>query len=318
MSTPPSFTGPNRTGETQINFLSAIGRRILQVARVEDITPRYRRVVLTGDDLDSGFPFVPFAPSDHVKLFFPNPDTGELVVPTIAAKGWHYPEGAGEPIFRDYTVRAFDAAARELTIDFVVHDHGISGVWAREARPGQELGVLGPRGNIIFPEDYPRYVAAGDETALPAIARLVEEAPAQARVTALIEVADTGEEQPISGPSSFDIQWVHRDSAPVGDGHLSALETALRAIDIDPSEQVFVFAAGEANAMKPIRRYLRRELGLPKQQVDVDGYWKKGTANLDHHSNESLTTTNSWEGLLNEHARTCDGWSPPTSRTVRP
>lgn len=38
--------------------------------------------------------------------------------------------------------------------------------------------------------------------------------------------------------------------------------------------------------MKPIRRYLRRELGLPKQQVDVDGYWKKGTANLDHHSNE--------------------------------
>ena len=44
--------------------------------------------------------------------------------------------------------------------------------------------------------------------------------------------------------------------------------------------------AGEANALKPIRRYLRRELGLSKDQVEVDGYWKKGDANLDHHPGE--------------------------------
>lgn len=45
----------------------------------------------------------------------------------------------------------------------------------------------------------------------------------------------------------------------------------------------FAFVAGEAGALKPIRRWLRRELALPKERLDVDGYWKKGTVNLDHH-----------------------------------
>ncbi|MEZ5085664.1 MAG: SIP domain-containing protein [Tessaracoccus sp.] len=90
----------------------------------------------------------------------------------------------------------------------------------------------------------------------------------------------------MSGPSSFDIQWVHRDSAPVGDGHLSALRDRTRRDRYRPFGAGLRVRRREANAMKPIRRYLRRELGLPKQQVDVDGYWKKGTANLDHHSNE--------------------------------
>lgn len=285
-ASPPTFTGPNRTGEIRVNFVRSVGRRILHVTRIEDVNARYRRIVLAGDDLASGFPFAYFAPSDHVKLFFPNPDTGELVVPVIGEKGWEYPEGSGDPIFRDYTVRAWDPERRELTIDFVVHEHGIAGVWARDARVGQRLGVLGPRGNVLFPEDYDRYLAAGDETALPAVARLVEEAPVGARVTAIVEVDGPADEQVLSGAATIDVQWVHRPSAPVGEGHGSALETAVRGAGINPDERVFVFAAGEANALKPIRRYLRRELGLPKEQVDVDGYWKKGIANLDHHSGE--------------------------------
>src|SRR5690606_18132142 len=118
--------------------------------------------------------------------------------------------------------------------------------------PGDELGALGPRGNVLFPEDYDRYIAAGDETALPAIARLVEEAPAGARVTAIVEIADDGERQPLHGDAELDVRWVPRDTAPVGEGHLSALETAVRALGIDPDERAFVFAAGEATALVPI------------------------------------------------------------------
>lgn len=284
----PTFTGPNTTGKTQINFIDPVGRRLLQVARVEEITPRYRRIVFTGDDLAGGFPWVDFAPADHVKLFFPHPETGDLVFPTITEQGWTFPDGSADPLYRDYTVRAYDAEAQELTVDFVVHDHGVAGVWARDARPGAELGVLGPRGNVLFPENFARYIAAGDETALPAIARLIEEAPQGSRVTAVIEVADQNEVQELRlrDGADIEIQWVTRENAPVGEGHLSALETALRKLPIQADESVFVFAAGEATALKPIRRYLRREIGLPKEQVDVDGYWKKGTANLDHHSNE--------------------------------
>lgn len=293
MSTaPPTFSGVNRTGQKQVNFLGSISRRVLSVVRIEDVTPRYRRIVFSADDLASGFPFRNFAPTDHVKLFFPRPDTNGLDTPILTERGWKFSDGTGDPIFRDYTVRAFhiDAAsgAGELTIDFVVHDHGVAGVWARDAQLGWKLGQGGPRGNILFPEDYPHYVAAGDETALPAISRLIEEAPAGSRVTAVIEIENAAEEQPLVPATDveLDLRWVHRDSAPLGTDHASALETALRAVTIDPDERVFVFAAGEATALKPIRRYLRNELGLPKDQVNVDGYWKQGTANLDHHNNE--------------------------------
>ncbi len=284
---PPTFTGTNRTGKTQYNFQPAIGRRILKVARTEDVTPRYRRVVLTGDDLASGFPFRQFAPTDHVKLFFPNPQTGEFVVPEFTSDGPRLPEGASAPISRDYSVRAWDPQASELSIDFVLHGHGVAGQWARDAKAGDELAVLGPRANILLPEDYDHYIAAGDESALPAIARLIEEAPAGSRVSAVIEVASAAEEQVITPKAArADVQWVFRDTAPVGEGHRSALETALRQIEINTDECVFAFAAGEATAMKPIRRYLRYEVGLPRAAVDVGGYWKKGMADLDHHSDE--------------------------------
>jgi NADPH-dependent ferric siderophore reductase len=276
--------GANNTGKTQIRFLSPVGRRQLEVVRIEEVTPLYRRIVLGGDDLSGGFPFQHFAPSDHVKVFFPDPETGQLTIPTITDKGWEYPEGAAAPIHRDYTVRAYDAERAELTVEFVVHEHGIAGVWARDAKVGDRVGVLGPRGNKHYPENYGQYVTAGDSTAIAAVSRLIEEAPEQAKVSAVIEVANEQELQELVVPEGIDVHWVFRDTSVVGEGHESALETVLRGIEIQDSSDVFVFAAGETNMMKPIRRYFRRELGLPKEQVDVDGYWKKGTVNLDHHA----------------------------------
>lgn len=261
----------------QIEFLP-IGRRILSVVRVEDVTPRMRRIVLAGDDLGDDFPCFPMHPNDHVKLCFPDPQSGELVVPRIGERGMELDPEGPQPIFRDYTVRGFDPKARELTIDFVLHDHGIAGVWAGRARPGDVLGVLGPRGTHHFPTDYRWYLVAGDETALPAIGRWVEELPAGAAATVVVEVAGPEEEQQLSGAAEVELRWVHRDPA-VPD----ALERALREVPIPDHDDWFAFVAGEAGALKPIRRWLRRELGLPKERLDVDGYWKKGTVNLDHH-----------------------------------
>lgn len=286
----PTFTGPNRTGEQQLCFLPALVRRDLRVVRADWVTPRYRRVVLTGESLDQGFPLVRFACNDHVKAYFPDPATGVIrAYDAVGPDEWVLEEGAGESIRRDYTPRAWDPQARELTLDFVVHEHGVAGVWARDAAPGDPLVLMGPRANWLLPEDYGRYLAVGDETALPAISRLIEEAPPGSRVCAVVEVADAGEEQAlVPGPDvTLDLRWVHRDTAPVGAGHGSALETAVRAVDLggDPDD-LYVFAAGEAGLMKQIRRYLRRERGMDPRRLCVDGYWKRGRADHDHHTND--------------------------------
>jgi NADPH-dependent ferric siderophore reductase len=46
----------------------------------------------------------------------------------------------------------------------------------------------------------------------------------------------------------------------------------------------FVFAAGEASALVPLRRHLRTALGLAPEQVAISGYWRRGTAGFDHHA----------------------------------
>ncbi|ACZ30483.1 Siderophore-interacting protein [Xylanimonas cellulosilytica DSM 15894] len=255
-----------------------VGRRILEVARTVDLTPRLRRIVLTGAALDDGFPWQHFAVTDHVKVVVPDPATGEIALPVATDAGLRMPNGA-VPLVRDYTVRAWDPQTRELTLDFVLHDHGPAGKWASSARPGDRIGAMGPRGNVMFPTGYPFYLALGDETAIPAVTRLLEELPDGARVLAFLEVEDATEELPLTLRDGVEVRWVHR--AVEGPG---GLERALRAWTPPADDDWFAFAAGEAGALVPVRRYLRHELGLPKEQVDVDGYWKIGVADLDHHA----------------------------------
>src|SRR5699024_12196520 len=90
--------GPNRTGDQRLSFQPKLVRRDLTVARVEDITPRYRRIVLTGEVLAEGYPFVRFACNDHVKAYFPDPRTGHIVAyHETGVDKWILDEVEGEP-----------------------------------------------------------------------------------------------------------------------------------------------------------------------------------------------------------------------------
>ena len=80
---------------------------------------------------------------------------------------------------RTYTVRSWAPAARELTLDFVVHgDEGLAGPWAQQAQPGQQVRFLGPGGAYSPSQDADWHLLAGDESALPAIAAALEAMPA--------------------------------------------------------------------------------------------------------------------------------------------
>jgi NADPH-dependent ferric siderophore reductase len=250
--------------------------RLLTVASAGYLTPRMIRITLTGDDLD-GFRTDNYA--DHVKLFFPDEETGRHALPEVDADGrWNMRDPG--LLYRDYTVRRHDPDAAELTIDFVAHDHGPAGRWARAARPGDRLGVLGPRGTHHLPDvDY--VLMGADETALPAAARWLEELPRDARAYAFLEVADPGEEQHIDAPDNAVVTWLHRDTDPSGGTNL--LERAIRGFT-PPVGTGFAWCAGEATALKPIRRHLRDSGFERGRTLDVDGYWRRGTVNLDHHA----------------------------------
>ncbi|MBB5367833.1 MULTISPECIES: siderophore-interacting protein [unclassified Janthinobacterium] len=249
--------------------------RVLTVVRTEQLTAHMRRITLAGDDLEG---FVSPAHDDHVKLFFPAPGQETPVFPILGngANAIEYPEGA-RPIARNYTPRRYDAERRELEIDFVLHGDGPASTWAEQAKPGQTLGVGGPRGSTLVPLDFDWYVLVGDQTALPAIARRLEQLPAGARAIAVIEIAEDGEQITLDSEAQCEVRWVPRN------GRSGALLLdALRQLALPKDGDGYAWVATELSQVQDLRRYLL-EAGLPKQHMHVASYWKHGAA--EHHQN---------------------------------
>jgi len=227
------------------------------------------RVVLGGEGL-AGFGAGTF--TDHyVKLIFP-PDGVVYPVPLdLAAVRRDLPREQW-PRTRTYTVRAWDPATLELTLDFVYHGEvGLAGPWAVQARPGDQIMLRGPGGAYAPSPDADWHLLAGDESALPAIAAALERLPADAPARVFVEVAGPDEEQRLSTEGAAEIVWLHRGERVVGE----ALVEAVRALEFLPGAG-HAFVHGEAHFVKELRHLLRVERGLPKEALSISGYWRRG------------------------------------------
>jgi NADPH-dependent ferric siderophore reductase len=249
--------------------------RVLEVVEREDLTPHLRRLTLASEDLTD---FSSAAPDDHIKLFFPADLDAPVVVPTRGENGVEWPQDAPRPAARDYTPRRFDTEAGTLVVEFVLHGDGPAATWAAAAGPGSQILQAGPRGSRVASDDFDWYLLAGDETALPAIARRLEELPAGAQAMVVVEVADAAEELEFESDADVDVTWLHRGDAEPGT--TGQLEDAVRALEL-PDGDGFAWAGAEAEVARTLRRHLREERGLAKEWTRITGYWRRGVA--DHH-----------------------------------
>lgn len=246
--------------------------RQAEVLRTARLGSGLIRVTLGGPGVAG---FEAHAADEHVKLCFPETD-GTLHLPEPDGLMLKWPKPS--PTTRQYTVRRFDPAAAELDIDIAVHGHGLAANWAAAAAPGDTIHVAGPPGGAIVPHRFDHYLLAGDITALPAIARWLEELPRDASGWAFIEVADAAEQIELDPPAGVVVSWLHRGDAPPGS--LTLLAGAVTAVAVPEGESVYVWAAGEAGSLKPIRGWVR-DLGLSKADHSITGYWKRGVADFD-------------------------------------
>ena len=246
--------------------------RRLEVQSVQRVTPHLVRITLGGNDLE-GFTSPGF--DDHCKLFFPDPATGVLVVPTPGPEGPIWPTGVAKPAMRDFTPRAFDGEARLLTIDFALHEAGPATQWAERAKPGDTLGVGGPRGSFIIPTAFDWHLLIGDDTALPAISRRLAELPAGARAVVLAEVDSPQDQIALPTAATLDLHWVHRHGAEAGSsqGLLEALAGARL-----PMGDYHAWVACETTLAKALRARLVAHHGANPKWTKASGYWRRGSS----------------------------------------
>jgi NADPH-dependent ferric siderophore reductase len=245
--------------------------RVLKVQAVKHLTPLMLRVTLAGDQLE-GFASPGYA--DHIKIFFP-PAGSDPIVPVPGPGGLTFPEDKPRPEMRDYTPRAFHAATNTLDVDFVLHGDGPASSWAAQAAVGQKIVIGGPRGSMIIPDAFDWYLLVGDETALPAIGRRLEELPATARAVAVIEVASKEEEQGLKTETQAEIIWVHRNGSEAGNNDL--LLRKIEELNL-PDGDCYAFIASESSTSKSVRDHLVDQRGFNGEWVKAAGYWLRGVA----------------------------------------
>lgn len=246
--------------------------RRLTVQRIDRIGANFLRIRFAGDTLRD---FVSASFDDHAKLMLPAQPGQPLVLPVPGSDGLALPPGAEKPAMRDYTPRHFEGAARVLDIEFVLHGDGIASRWAEAAQPGDEVGLGGPRGSFVVPTGFDWHLLVGDETAIPAIARRLEELPETAQAITVIETGDAGDRRTFTTRAQLQTHWVETGSA-------DALARAVAALKL-PAGEGFAWAGGEAASIAAVRQVLVDPAGhgLDKGRVRASAYWKRGSAG--HH-----------------------------------
>jgi NADPH-dependent ferric siderophore reductase len=231
------------------------------------------RLILGGEDLDG---FVSAGFDDHVKIFLPPQGATEPPLPAFGPNGLAFPEGVERPPARDFTPRKFDAAARELTIDFALHEAGPATAWAAQAKPGDYLAIGGPRGSIIAPTEFRSHVLIGDETAIPAIARRLEELPKGVGARVFAEVEAPGHELNLASDAELALTWAHRNGMSNGE----ALLEAVRSAHLVGGGDVYAWVACESSVAKVLRTHLVKERGFDPKRIKAAGYWKRGSVSV--------------------------------------
>lgn len=251
----PSNETTQNVGEPQSPFTRhrfEPKRRGLKIISKEYITPKMIRIIATGDELSD---FVSKSPDDHIKLIAGMTDEGSIM--------------------RDYTPRAYSNAERTITVDFAVHEAGPVTEWAINANVGDDMRIAGPRGSAELTEAFDWILLIGDETALPAMGRWVEENPNASAISTLGIVTSAEEEQQWASAAPHKALWVHRP--PQQDTDATAALSLLEKFE-RPTGKGFIWIAAEASVARAIKSFVLDVWKHPSHHLKSSGYWVKGHA----------------------------------------
>lgn len=257
----------------------------LHVLRSESISPSFRRVTVTGNDL-AEFQWLGY--DQWFRLFLLQGTQTELRLPSRTSKLWYaqwlaMPANA-RPHCANYTVRAYRPEAQELDIDFVMHRDPVTGeldgraaAWALGAQPGEPLALLDEGRLFNPPADTTDTHLVADESGLPAVEGILASLPATSTGTVIIEVPDRADIRDLTAPPQMTVTWVIRSEAAESYAIPGAAALETLASGVRPDPLAYGFAVGESALATGSRRHLVGA-GLAKDRITFCGFWKGHTS----------------------------------------
>ena len=241
------------------------GPRIVEVRSRQQLSSQLLRLELAGDLQDYPHP----QPAAHIKLMLPKAGQINPQLPEIVEGKPRWQDPSNKPWVRTYTVRHFDPVEQVMTVDMVLQGQGPAWDWARQARPGSRLAVTLPGGPDPMLPEADLYWLAGDLTALPGIAALLENLPESARGQVWLQTAEDVRHLLGNVPTGIEVHWL----SPVSAG--LQLLPALQQAERPDGAQLSFWLAGEHHEIVALRSWLRQDLKVAKEHLYAVPYWKR-------------------------------------------
>jgi NADPH-dependent ferric siderophore reductase len=177
----------------------------------------------------------------------------------------------GRPRWRRYTVRRVDGDVLVLWIEPTTGGPGAA--WATDARDGDAVVAVGPRGKVHLDASSSRHLFVVDATALAAMSSMVAALPgtSQARVVAHLD----------DDPGDLDlVDDVAADAEVVVVHDVDAATRAAVGFALDPTG-LFAYVLGERSLTARAASALG-DAGLDAARIAVKAYWRADRPNEDN------------------------------------
>ncbi len=247
----------------------------LEVRSSTRMSDSFVRLTLGGPELRH---FRPAGADQGIRLIFPRPGQPGLRMPTRhsdigLAEMLLWPK-ATRPHVRNITVRRFRENENELDIEIAAHGDTPMSTWLRSVRPGQPAGIFDIGLTYNPPPPGCWQLLVGDESALPAIASILEQAPATFTGQAFLEVPRLGDvREDLIAPAGVKVTWIARGDSAITPG--TVVLDDLRSSTL-PEGPFTAWIAGESRLATGLRRHLVNDRGVPKKDITFVGYWREG------------------------------------------
>lgn len=240
--------------------------RIMEVADVRPAAPDFLTVRLAGQNL------APFAATGlHFRLALPPDSQQPIVWPHVQSDGRTcWPGGASALHQPVYTITRIDPQAGWLEFDVFIHKGGRTCQWAEGLLTGsdtrQQVGISGPGGGW-FP-DAKRLLIAGDETALPAMRRILSNRLTGSHAYVVLASYHRAHADALEASTGIAVEWCDRNKG----------QTAAQFVEargrVD-QQDIFAWFAGEKSDAVRMRALFRTDWGLDRTSSYASAYWSK-------------------------------------------
>ncbi|MGO1573190.1 siderophore-interacting protein [Corynebacterium casei] len=169
---------------------------------------------------------------------------------------------------RVYTLAEVDVDRRLIEVDIVKQGESSAAMrWLNSLAIGDEIAIVGPRPHRV-PTDAPSRILLADSSALPAAARILRTMnfDGPTHLIAAVPADEFAIVQAELAGRNVELQRVD-----------TALSEAFAALDVPATASVW--ASSERDDIREIRRRCKHDLGITPENMQVLGYWKRGTTN---------------------------------------